>query len=78
MTDSIALTDLGPGEEGVVESLHGGRGVQERLRTLGIGEGQRVRKLSSLALGGPVIVLVNRAQVAIGRGMAGKIMVRRT
>jgi len=75
--DTIALTELGQGEEGIVVSLHGGRGAQERLRALGIVEGQKLRKLSSLALGGPVIVLVNRAQVALGRGMARKITVRR-
>jgi ferrous iron transport protein A len=38
-------------------------------------EGQRVRKLSALAMGGPIVVRVNRAQVAIGRGMAQKVMV---
>ena len=77
MNDSIALTDLAPGEEAVVESLQGGRGIQHRLRALGIGEGQRVRKLSAVGLGGPVILQVHRAQVAIGRGMARKIFVRR-
>jgi ferrous iron transport protein A len=35
-----------------------------------------IRKLSDLALGGPVVVLVNRAQVAIGRGMARRILLR--
>lgn len=77
MSDIITLPELDQGEEGIVTSLSGGHGVQERLRTLGIVEGQRVRKLSSLALGGPVILLINRAQVAVGRGMARKIFVKR-
>ncbi|MBN2050020.1 MAG: ferrous iron transport protein A [Spirochaetales bacterium] len=76
MISSTALTELSPGEEAIVEHLQGGQGIQHRLRTLGIVEGQRVRKLSSLAAGGPVIILVNRAQVAIGRGMARKILVQ--
>ena len=75
MGSIIALTELGPGAEGIVESLSGGIGIRRRLRALGIVEGQKIRKLSSLAMGGPVIILINRAQVAIGRGMARKIFV---
>jgi ferrous iron transport protein A len=70
------LTDLAKGEEGAIVAIQGGWGLQRRLRLLGLAEGQRIRKLSELALGGPVVVLVNRAQVAIGRGMARRILVR--
>jgi ferrous iron transport protein A len=70
------LTELEPGQEATILSIQGGRGLQSRLRGMGLCEGQRLRKLSALAWGGPVVVLVNRAQVAIGRGMAGRILVR--
>jgi ferrous iron transport protein A len=70
------LTDLAKGEEGTIMALQTGWGAQQRLRLLGLTEGQVIRKLSELALGGPVVVLVNRAQVAIGRGMARRILVR--
>ena len=70
------LTDLPKGAEGLIIGIQGGRGMQMRLRRLGLNEGQVVRKLSALAWGGPVVVLVNRAQVAIGRGMARRILVR--
>ena len=69
------LTELEQGVEGKIISVYGGRGLQRRLRALGFLEGQTVRKLSALALGGPVIVLVNRAQIAIGRGIAKRILV---
>lgn len=69
------LSDLGPQEQGTIIALHGGRGLQARLRALGLVEGQVVRKLSALGWGGPVIVLINRAQIAIGRGMARHIVV---
>ena len=71
------LTDLAKGEEGIIVAIQGGRGLHQRLGRLGLDEGKVIRKLSELALGGPVIVSVNRAQVAIGRGMARKIQVRR-
>jgi len=70
------LTELAKGEEGVIVTIQGGRGVRQRLVRLGLDEGKVIRKLSDLALGGPVIVLVNRAQVAMGRGMARRILVR--
>lgn len=70
------LTDLAKGEEGIIVAIQAGWGLQQRLRRLGLAEGQVIRKLSDLALGGPVVVLVNRAQVAIGRGMARRILIR--
>ncbi len=70
------LTELIQGQEGTIVSVRGGWGMQSRLRNLGLIEGQRIRKLSALAWGGPVVVEVKRTQVAIGRGMAGRIAVR--
>jgi ferrous iron transport protein A len=70
-----ALVDLKEGQEGTISRISGGRGIRGRLRQLGLLEGQQVRKLSALAMGGPIVVRVNRAQVAIGRGMAEKVMV---
>ena len=70
------LTELKLGEEGTIVAVHGGRGMQVRLRNMGLVEGQVIRKLSALAWGGPVVVVVKRTQVAIGRGMARRILVR--
>jgi len=70
------LTELNPGEGGTVVAVQGGRGLQARLRSLGLVEGQTIRKLSALAWGGPVVVEIKRTQVAIGRGMARRILVR--
>jgi ferrous iron transport protein A len=72
------LIELIQGEEATIVSIQGGHGLQTRLRDLGLVEGQRVRKLSALAWGGPVVVDVKRTQVAIGRGMARRIVVRCT
>lgn len=71
------LVALNAGDGGIIVSTAGGRGIRARFRGLGLVEGQRIRKLSSIGLGGPVIILVNRAQVAIGRGMANHILVRK-
>ena len=70
------LADLKPGESAEIVSLNGGEDFQSRLRAMGLAEGQTVRKLSRIRWGGPIVLLVNRAQVAVGRGMARKITVR--
>jgi ferrous iron transport protein A len=75
MTEKL-LSDLSVNEEAKIVEIRGGRGMQARLRALGLAEGQRVKKLSRVGFGGPVVILVNRAQVAIGRGMARRIIVR--
>jgi ferrous iron transport protein A len=76
MKNDIPLIDLPMGVEVEIVELRGGRGFQSRLRSLGLVEGQQVKKLSRAGLGGPVIVLINRTQVAIGCGMASRIIVR--
>jgi ferrous iron transport protein A len=75
MIEKSAL-DLAPGETGEIVSLGGGKGLQSRLRSLGLAEGQRVMNVSRIHWGGPIILLVNRAQIAVGRGMARRILVR--
>ena len=58
---------------------HGGRGhghgFVDRLHSLGIRPGKRITKVSGMFMRGPVTLQVGRAQVAIGYGMAGKILV---
>ena len=75
MIEKTAL-ELAPGEKGEIVALAAGKGLQSRLRALGLAEGQTVRKVSKIGWGGPIILLVNRAQVAIGRGIARRIHVR--
>lgn len=71
-----SLSELPVDREAEVVRIEGGTILNERLTALGIGRGQKVRKISNVGLGGPLIIEVNRAQVAIGRGMAMKIVVR--
>ena len=63
------------GQSGVVVEIHGGRWVTTRLGALGIRPGQRVTKVGAMFMRGPVTIQVNRTQVAIGFGMANRIVV---
>jgi len=70
-----SLTELESDESGTVLKIEGGPGLLNRLGALGIIPGQRITKTSSVSMRGPVTVLVNRTQLALGFGMAGKIIV---
>ena len=69
------LEDLKPGEGGRIAQIDGGQGMVGRLAALGIRPGRRVTKLSSGFMRGPVTIEVDRAQMAIGFGMAKRIRV---
>ena len=72
---TMDLTQLEEGETGVVVSIHGGYGLLHRLESLGIRVGKKVTKVSSQLMHGPVTIQIDNSQVAIGFGMARKILV---
>lgn len=72
----VDLTQLQEGESGVVVNIHGGYGLVRRLESLGIRVGKKVTKVSSQLMRGPITVRIDNSQVALGFGMAKKIIVR--
>ena len=71
------LTELKKGETAEIIAVDGGAAMQQRLSALGIVQGKIVKKLSTIRMGGPLVLLIDRAQVAIGQGMAKKIVVKK-
>ena len=71
----IPLSRVEAGQSGIVVQIQGGRGLINRLSALGIRPGQRVTKVSSMFMRGPVTIQVGNAQVAIGFGMANRIII---
>lgn len=71
------LVELRAGEIGTVVQIDGGFGVQRRLATLGIRINKKVRMITSQPFRGPIVVEIDRTHVAIGRGMARKVLVGR-
>ena len=63
------------GQSGIVVQIQGGHGMVSRLSALGIRPGKRITKVGSMLMRGPVTIKVDRAQVAIGFGMASRIIV---
>lgn len=67
-----ALAQLRTGETATIVSIEGGRGLRQKLLLRGLFEGKVIRVISNY---GPVTVEVERNVVAVGRGMANKIIV---
>lgn len=73
---SVSLADLAPGEQATVMNLQGGGGFVGRMSALGFTPGASVRVIRNAGRG-PIIVSILDTQIALGRGQAGKVTVRR-
>jgi len=71
----LTLRQMEIGQTGTVIGILGGRGLMRRLEALDIRPGKKVTKVSSTLFRGPVTLRVDNAQLAIGFGMANKIIV---
>ena len=70
------LNALAVGERGVVVGMDGGRGLLCRMTSLGFTPGAEVTVMQNYGHG-PLICRVRNARIALGRGEAGRIFVRR-
>jgi ferrous iron transport protein A len=73
--NQIPLNQLHDQQKGVVVQIQGGSSLANRLNVLGIRPGKKITKISSAFLRGPITIQVDRVQVAIGFGMARKIII---
>lgn len=69
------LARMSSGQAGTVIQITGGQHLTQRLQALGIRHGKRITKVSSMFGHGPVTVQIDNTQIAVGFGMAGKIIV---
>jgi ferrous iron transport protein A len=74
--DVVPLTALRPGEQGIVVELAGGRGLLGRMACLGFTPGAEVTVMQNFGRG-PLIARVRDARIALGRGEAGRLLVRK-
>jgi len=74
--ERLTLAEMRTGQTGTVVGVSSGYGLTGRLDALGIRPGKKITKVSSGLFRGPVTVRVDNAQVAVGFGMATKIIVK--
>ena len=74
----VSLVRMKPGQSGVLVEIRGGHGMVRRLGALGLRLYKRVKKVSSMLMRGPVVVEVDGFQIAVGYGVASRIIVEVT
>ncbi|RKQ83686.1 FeoA family protein [Brockia lithotrophica] len=72
--NAVPLALLRPNEQGVIADIVGGTDAHVRLLELGFTRGREVRVLKNDF--GPLIVALNEQRIALGHGMAQKVLVR--
>lgn len=66
------LIFFSPGAKGKIYAINGGKTFTKRLSEMGFKKGQKIEVIKNDA--GPIIVGLNSSRVALGRGMAQRIM----
>ena len=73
-----SLCQLIVGEEGIIVSIEGGHGFRNRILSMGLHPGDKVKVVRVSPFRGPLLVenLDQGFCLALGRGMAAKVMVK--
>ena len=71
----IPLDQVAVNKKARVTRVQGGWGIRNRLSQLGIHPGDVITIIRHAALGGPILIEVHGFQVALGKGVAARILV---
>ena len=71
----VDLTQMQPGVTGIVKEIQGGQGLVKKLQSMGLRPGKKIAKVSSHFWRGPQTIEIDNSQIAIGFGMAKRILV---
>ncbi len=72
----VSLVQMKKNQEGIVREISGGKQVKQKLISLGVIPGQKIKKANGLFMHGPVIVTTQtNVEVALGYGVSQKIWV---
>ena len=71
----LTLRQMKSGQKGKIVEIQGGHGMVNRLSALGIRPGKKITKVSSMFMRGPVTIQLGYTQLALGFGVANRIIV---
>lgn len=71
----ISLVQLKASHKGKIIEIIGGSNLQSRLMNMGVFKGKEVTKLSHVGLRGPVVIKAGRSVLALGHGVAAKVII---
>lgn len=72
---AITLSKMKDGQQALVSSVEGGKGLVEKLTAMGIRPGKQVTRFCSMFMNGPITIRIDNVQLSLGRGIADKIFV---
>lgn len=75
MHKKISLIHARANHKGKVVEISGGGNLQDKLMNMGVYKGKEVTKLSHIGLRGPVVIKAGRTILALGHGVAAKVIV---
>ncbi len=71
----LTLDGVKEGEKIKIREIIGGRGMRQRLCELGVIPGSTVEVIKNALFGGPILLKTDGGEVAVGRGIAKRIIV---
>ncbi len=75
MDREMTLSDMPSGSRGIIKEIRGGTGMIKKLDALGIRPGREIVKVSAQWMKGPVLLRNGVTELAVGYGMAKRIIV---
>ncbi len=75
MKEQLRLTQVQNMKRVRVVRIEGGWGARQRLNRVGIHEGDEIFIKRSGIMGGPLLVRIHGSDIALGRGIAHKVVV---
>ena len=72
--DGFNLNQMKQGDTSTIVEIKGGYGLIKKLENLGLRPGIEITKVSSQLIHGPITIQAGNSQVAVGFGMAQKII----
>ncbi len=71
----LTLNQMKKGIKARIIKFEGGYGLEKKLDALGVRKDKVITKISNSFIGGPVTIEIGNNTIAIGQGMATKIVV---
>lgn len=68
------MIKLKPNHKVRIAEILGGGNMHDRLMNMGVYKGRELTKLSHIGLRGPVVIKTGRSILALGHGVAAKII----
>jgi len=76
LNEPLSLADIQDGQTVIAISIFGGKMVTKRLADLGLTSGTEIKVIGRTLFSGPIQIEVRNSRLALGKGLALKIIVK--